>query len=373
MFQTKTFQVTVWLAALVVTIWVGREIAFIFHPLVVLISTIAYPVITAGILFFLTKPIVDALQEMKVPRIAAIWLVFLVFLGLGLGVILGLIPVLNQQIESLVESLPWIINELERQIIELQDTGVFSRLEDFEFFRRYRDMDFEAMLEGWVDTLLENSLYYLGSLVNFAIATFTIPFFWFFMLKDSPRPSESIIGYIPSEYQPRLRRVFQEISQTLSSYIKGVLTVSLFVGVFVYIGYQVIGLDYALLLSMVSFVTNVIPYFGPLIGSVPGIIVGLIDSPLTGLKVLIMILIVQQMESQLIAPLVYSRRLHIHPVTVIVVLLTAGNLAGILGIILGVPAYAAGRVVVNFLIELIRNPNSSSIEARLGLSGGEDE
>ena len=373
MFQTKTFQFTVWLAVLVFIIWIGREIAFVFHPLVVLVSTIAFPVITAGILFFLTKPIVDTLQALKVPRMAAIWLVILVFIGLGLGVILGLIPVLNQQIESLVDNLPWIISELDRQLMEFQETTVFSQLEDFEVFQRLRDMDFEAMLRRWIDTVLENSLYYLGSIVNFAIATFTIPFFWFFMLKDSPRPSESVIGYIPADYQPRVRRVFKEISQTLSSYIKGVLTVSTFVGVFVYIGYLVIGLDYALLLSMVSFVTNVIPYFGPLIGSIPGIIVALIDSPLTGLKVLIMILIVQQMESQLIAPLVYSRRLHIHPVTVIVVLLTAGNLAGLLGIILGVPAYAAGRVVVNFAIEVIRSPETNAAERTLELSGGESE
>ncbi len=354
MFQTKAFQSTVWLALIVFILFMGREIVFVFRPAVVLITTVAFPVIVAGLLFYLTKPLVDLLQKGRVPRKLAILMVFLLGLGLLFTLLIWIIPILQFQLQSLITNLPRFLADLDRQLTELQESPLFSQVEHFEFFQRWSRMDFMQMLESWVDGFLENILVYIGSVVNFGVLLITIPFFWFYMLKDSSRFSENAAQALPEAYREPVRAMFAEISQTLSSYIKGVLTVSAFVGTFIYIGYRVIGLDYALLLAAVAMVTNVIPYFGPIIGSVPGIIVGLFISPVTALEVLVMIVIVQQIESQFIAPQVYGRRLRIHPATIIIILLTAGALAGLLGIVLGVPAYATGKVVVKHGAALIR-------------------
>ena len=354
MFRSKGFQLTVWAAVVVFIVAILKEVAFVFHPLVVLITSVAFPIVVAGILFYLTNPVVEFLTRLKIPRTFAILLMFFLSFGLLLGLVLVLIPMLIQQVQSLIDNLPRLLTELDRVVREFQETTAFSRAEQFEFFRRWSRIDFSLVLDNIVDALLQNILFYLGSIANFAIIVFTIPFFLYYMLKDSSRLSKNIAGAFPAAHQEAVKQMFSEVSQTLSSYIQGVLIVSVFVGTFVYIGYRIIGLDYALLLAAVALMTNVIPYFGPIIGTVPGIIVGLIASPWTAVEVLIMILIVQQVESQLIAPQVYGRKLKIHPTTIIIILLTGGNLAGLLGIILAVPTYAAGKVVFKYGVEFLR-------------------
>ena len=93
-------------------------------------------------------------------------------------------------------------------------------------------------------------------------------------------------------------------------------------------------LDYALLLAAICMITNFIPYFGPVIGTVPGVIVALIASPLKALEVIIIMVAANYVENHLIAPLVLGKKLRIHPVTIIVVLLTAGSFGGLVGVIL---------------------------------------
>lgn len=107
-----------------------------------------------------------------------------------------------------------------------------------------------------------------------------------------------------------------------------------------------LGIDYALLLALVALVTNFIPYIGPVIGTVPGMLVALTQSPSKMLQVLVLVVIVQQLESQLVSPLVMGRQLKIHPLVIVFSLLVAGSLAGFLGLLVAVPAYAAARTAI---------------------------
>lgn len=102
-------------------------------------------------------------------------------------------------------------------------------------------------------------------------------------------------------------------------------------------------------------VMDVIPYFGPVLGTIPALIVGLMVSPWTALKVLIMVVVIQQLESHLVSPMVLGKKLNIHPVTIIVILLTAGSMAGVLGLVLGVPIFAVSKVLVTEMVKLVRD------------------
>lgn len=362
LFQTKAFQITVWLTALAALVWVGQHIGFVFYPAVILVTTVAFPVIVAGLLYYLTKPIVDQLVRWKVPKNAAIILLFLVVAAL-LGLVgVQLVPVLQHQFESLVRNLPTLMEELDRLTAEFQESNFLSQVEQFEFFERWATIDYMKMVDGFVDNVLANFLYYVGSIFNIFVVLFTIPFFWFYMLKDGKRIAGNFIRSLPDKYQEESASMLSEMSRTLSNYIQGVLLVSLFVGTFVYVGYLIIGVDYALLLAFVALVTNVIPYFGPVIGTIPGLVVALIQSPWTAMQVLIMVVIVQQLESQLVAPQVYGRKLKVHPITIIIVLLTAGSLGGLVGIILGVPIYATTRVVITHSYRMFRASSAMDIQ-----------
>ncbi|MED4580769.1 AI-2E family transporter, partial [Bacillus atrophaeus] len=131
------------------------------------------------------------------------------------------------------------------------------------------------------------------------------------------------------------------------------IIVSCCVGVLVTIGYFIIGLDYPLMLGVVAMVTNVIPFIGPWIGTFPGVVVGLFDSPTTAILVIVVVVIAQQIESQIISPQVMGRKLSIHPLTIIFLLLAVGNFAGIVGMLLAIPGYAVAKVIVSHIWRLV--------------------
>ena len=122
--------------------------------------------------------------------------------------------------------------------------------------------------------------------------------------------------------------------------------VSLVVGILLLIGYLIIGLDYAFLLALIGVVTNVIPFLGPYIAVIPAIIIALFQDPIMAVYVGIIMLIAQQIEGNLITPNVMGNALSVHPLTVITLILAAGNIAGIWGIILAIPFYAVVKTIV---------------------------
>jgi len=123
------------------------------------------------------------------------------------------------------------------------------------------------------------------------------------------------------------------------------------VGILAYIGFLIIGLEYALILSIFIMITNVVPFLGPFIGSIPAVIIGLLDSPLTMLIVIILIIIVQQIESMLISPQIMGRKLSLSPLAIIVIVLVSGRLGGLLGIILAIPTFTVLKIIVNHIYE----------------------
>lgn len=144
------------------------------------------------------------------------------------------------------------------------------------------------------------------------------------------------------------------MDSALSSYIQGQLIVSFCVGLLAYIGYLIIGLEYALVLGVIAMVTNVIPFVGPWIGTFPALIVGLLTSPLQALLVIIVVVAVQQFESNLISPFVMGKALNMHPLTIIFVLLIGGQFGGLIGLIFAVPIYALLKVIVSHLYRYIK-------------------
>ena len=122
-------------------------------------------------------------------------------------------------------------------------------------------------------------------------------------------------------------------------------------GILSYIGFLIIGLDYALLLSIFIMVFNIIPWLGPFIGAIPAVIVGLLDSPLMMLEVLVIIVIVQQIESLLVSPQVMGRKLALSPLAIILIVLVAGRLSGLLGIILAIPVFTILKIIAAHIYE----------------------
>jgi len=354
MLNSKAFKAGMWVLLIFLIIWVGTQISFIFRPLVVLITTIFFPVLIAGVLYYLTKPIVNWIHSKKVPKTLAILSIYVVLAVLLTLVLLYLGPVVQVQLSSLIESAPMFLGHIHQVFMDLQNNPAFDRFAGTDIFERWQNIDYEAEVQRLIAGAMSQVYTLAGFIVNALIIAFTIPLVLFYMLKDGHKLPKAIVRYLPEKYQDEGLEILAQADRTISAFIQGQLIVCLFVGVLVYIAYLIIGLEYALLLALFAMVTNLIPFFGPVIGTIPGIIVGLIHSPWVALQVFIAVVIIQQIESQVVSPQVLGRKLAIHPVTIIVVILTAGSLAGILGMLLAVPAYAVGKVLVTHAYSLIK-------------------
>jgi len=349
MWDSKLFKTGVGILLLFLIIYVGTQISFIFHPLVVAFEALFISFFAAGVLYYFTYPLVDRMHNHKFPRPLAILIVFLLIIGLLTLLYMLLAPVLIEEFSKLAESIPRGIMEIRNLIRDLEELDIAAALLDLEAL----DIDNIAnelaqtanRLIGQVAT---SFAYIVDFLTEVFLTIIIIPFLLYYMLKekDSPFVPRLVEQLSPEEYFDTIKNALAEINKMLGTYFQGLGIVCVCVGILAYIGFLIIGLDYALLLSIFIMITNIIPFLGPFIGSVPAVVVGLIDSPLTMLLVIIIIIIVQQVESMVISPQVMGRRLSLSPLAIILIVLVAGRLGGLFGIILAIPTFTVLKIVI---------------------------
>ena len=119
-----------------------------------------------------------------------------------------------------------------------------------------------------------------------------------------------------------------------------------------YIGFLIIDLPYALLLTTIAVIANFIPFVGAIVSSIPIVIVGLVNSPSTAIWALVIILVAQQIQDNFIAPYIFGKQLNIHPLTTIIVVLAAGKIGGIIAMIIIIPAYLIIKVIATKVYSL---------------------
>lgn len=326
-------------------IWLISITDFIFIPVVQLVGAVAFPIIGAGILYYLTKPVMHLFERFKIHRVISIILVFLLLILLGFLFVLYIWPIAQRQITNLVEGIPPMVTMVENFINYWQQNyssipdQVITAINDFSNNIPSHIENIANYLFGFIGT-------FIGQLVTIIAGIVLVPFFLFFMLKDGEKLAPFITQIFEKEKAENIRNLLGKVDNVLTSFIQGQLIVSFFVGVLLFIGYLIIGLDYALALSLFGMVTNVIPYLGPFIAVIPALIVGAIQDPMNLVWVALIMIVAQQIESNLISPNVMGQALDLHPLTIITVILAAGSIAGFIGILFAVPFYAVLRTII---------------------------
>lgn len=340
--QSKAFKIGYGIIVVLLIILLANQVSFIFKPLVVLVQTLFFPFLVSGVLFYLFRPIVGYLHSLKVPKVLSILLIYLAFIGLFvlLGFLIG--PLLKEQFHRLVENFPEMMDKAQDKFAELHQQPWVSQNVDWQLISS-NVMDY---LKSSLSAIGANIASFISILTNIIVVFVTVPFILYYMLKEGEKAPGYMLRFLSDQDREEGLRILSDMDRALSSYIKGQVLVSLFVGLIVYIGYLIIGIDYSLILAMATMLTNVIPLIGPLIGVIPAIVVAFIESPFMVVKVLIVALVAQQLEGNLVSPLVMGKNLNIHPLTIILLLLVAGSLGGFLGLLLAVPTYAVLKVVV---------------------------
>lgn len=156
-----------------------------------------------------------------------------------------------------------------------------------------------------------------------------------------------------------MKALMNDIDSALSGFIVGRVLVNLALGVLMFVGFLLIGLPYALLLTLMAVVLNFIPFIGAIVSTIPIFIIGLIESPSTAIWSIIVVLVAQQIQDNLVAPYIFGKSLDIHPLTTIILVLAGGDFGGIIGILLIIPVYMILKIIVVKLYQLfIRQRNT---------------
>lgn len=326
-------------------IYIGSLIDWVFNPLRVAFQTLFIPLILAGLMFYLLRPFVNLLNK-KMSRGISILLIYLLFIGILIVGLALLGPVLQGQIMSLANNIPQIVEGIQEWFLEIDLFNRISQLQQEEFLNidDYIDSVMDT-LNNWGRGAITGVGSLLGSLASGVFTLILLPILLFYVLKDSKKFQEGFIKMFHHKQQSEVREILEDVDRALSSYIQGQGLVCLFVGILCLIAFLIIGLDYALLLGIIAGLTNIIPFFGPWIGSIPAVIVALFLSPITALFTVLAIIIIQQIESNLISPQIIGKKLNLHPLVIIFLILIAGQLVGLIGMILVVPLFATARVL----------------------------
>ncbi|KOY80392.1 AI-2E family transporter [Lysinibacillus macroides] len=339
------FQVGVGILLALLIIKYFIEIHWIFSPLVIILKAIFVPLLLGGVLYYVTEPIQRFLEKRKWPRWASILTIIVGLIAIvgSFGWIIG--NPIAEQVNKLVKNAPMIGASISSSIQE-----VIYVLQNQDNFPKQLNDVIEKTADSVQDIAVVASkglVSFLQSIVSVSLLAILIPFFFIFMLKDHEKFAPSIYKYFSGERQQWVKKTLSEIDDVLRSYIQGQLQISFLLALIMYVGYLIIGLEYSLLLVIFAFFMNMIPFIGPWIAFTPALIVAVIQDPVLVIWVSVVTLVAQQIDSNFITPNVMGKSLDIHPLTVITIILAAGNIAGFVGIIIAVPFYAVLKVIAS--------------------------
>ncbi|RYL93170.1 AI-2E family transporter [Sporolactobacillus sp. Y61] len=352
--NSRYFRFFVWLLLILVILMVGSKLTFILQPIGVLFTSLAAPLIISGLLYYLLRPLVKGLVRLKIPKMIAILIIYLIVLSLITMLIIWVGPILYNQFLSLITGMPGLVQQLGNQMNKFQYSELFDRLNLNEI--SYVDITnrFSNSLTSIASSIGNNILNIIQSVTGTILIIATVPFILFYLLKDGDRLSASVLTLIPKEHRGKAKEILRDMDEALSGYIQGQMIVLMFDFILIYIWYLIIGLNYSLVLALIILFTNLIPFIGSFIATVPAAIVAFIQEPVLAIYVIAGVIVVQQIEGNVISPMVMGRKLDVHPLTIICLLLVAGNLAGIIGMILAIPFYAVCKVIVTRVYKLIQ-------------------
>ncbi|MFZ3588269.1 AI-2E family transporter [Bacillus sp. DJP31] len=322
-------------------IYVFSKLEPLWSPILHVIIAILIPFLIATFITYLLHPLVEKIHSKRIPRLVAILIIYSLFFGgLAFAIYKG-IPQILIQIKEFGNTVPFLFEKyrgwshmIHEQSQQLPD-GLHERIEQ----------SLISVEEG-IAASLASVINTLKGIINYILIIALIPFIVFYMLKDYELIKKTAWYLTPRRFRRSGIRFLKDIDQSLGGYIRGQLLVCSIIGLLASIGFWFMKMNYPLLLGTIIGITNVIPYFGPVIGAVPAVLIAITMPGKMVLWVVVLIFTLQFIEGNLLSPLIVGRSLHMHPVFIMFALLAGGELSGIVGLIFAVPTLAIVKVTL---------------------------
>lgn len=298
------------------------------------IKTVIILLFVSLILTLLLDPFVDRIQEKKIPRGVAVFIVYLVFLTIfGFLIIYGFSPMVEQT-RKLLMGLPILLDQVLR-FVGLEDSGgqIFNALSNNL-----------ATTSGSVFKVTWGVFTNIISLITVLVLTY-------YFLLDFDHLKKQFIDLFSKDDRKKLEKLVDTLEFRLGGWLRGQILLMIVVGIAVYVGLMLLKVPYALSLGLIAGLLEIVPIIGPVISAIPAVIVALAVSPLLALGVAALYFLVQQLENNIIVPKVMQKAVGFNPLITMLVLLVGGKLFGGVGVVLAVPVTLSVYLVVQSLLD----------------------
>jgi putative permease len=314
--------------SLVATLFFGFIIIYFFGHLIA-------PLLVAIVLAYLLEWPVTQLCRLGIPRTLSVLVIVSLFLGLMLVALFGIVPTIWQQVINLINDIPNMYNDLQNFIASLPER--YPELANLQIIESLvNNAKNKALSMG--ESVVKGSLASLVSLATLAVYLILVPMVVFFLLKDKQEMMSIASGVLPRNRR-LATKVWLEMNQQISNYIRGKVLEILIVGGVSYVTFAILDLRYSALLAVAVGFSVLIPYIGAAAVTIPVAIVGLFQWGLTPqyYTLLIAYFIIQILDGNVLVPILFSEAVNLHPVAIIIAVLVFGGLWGFWGVFFAIP------------------------------------
>lgn len=279
------------------------------------------------ILMSALEPLVNFFNKLKIPRALGIAITYIIIIVIVLGILAAILPPLIEQSSKLIVSSPSLLGQV----------SSFTNID-------------KSVFQSEITSLSKNLFSItLAAFDNFLTVIFLLVITFYLLLERSNLENRISGLFIGSE--ERSRKLMTKIQEKLGSWLRGQILLSIIIGALSYLGLVALNIPFALPLSLVAAIMEVVPVIGPIISAVPAIFVALTISPILGFGVGIMYFVIQQMENHFIVPQVMKKAVGLNPLVVILTIAIGSRILGFAGALLAVPLAVVLQILVTEIIE----------------------
>lgn len=330
---------------------------YLAYLIIGLVSHIIVLAVIAYIIAYLAHPMLVWLEKRKINRAIGVLLTVIIIFGL---VVLasGLLVTIFNQLSALVGELPTLTRDFLTQPWFISLAKRFPPLasvsEQITKFSQNGATGLQQYIQPYINTVLlylkANTGAFFGGVLSVASIigeAFAVLIMSIYMMLDYDKLGLNFLRLFPRNWQPFVLDLSKNVGQAVGGYLKGQLIIAAFVGVFIGVALSIAGIPSAPAIGFIAGVFNVVPYLGVVIGITPALLLAASAGGVIKLVIVVVVFVVaNQIEGHLLSPMVLGRTTNLHPVTVIIAILTGLTLMGITGALLAVPLAALGKLLL---------------------------
>ena len=298
--------------------------------LLYLIGDIILTLFVSLLLMAILDPLINKLAKFKIPRGLSILICYIVIIGLFSLAIAGIIPPLVEQTSSFVTNLPVYLNNLGvNRVLSDQVTGQLI-----------------SQIGGLPSQIVKVGVSVFSNI--FSVISVLMLTFYFLIARD--KLDDQLFFLFGQEKREAIGKLIDSLENRLGGWARGELALMLIVGLASFIGLTLLGIPFALPLAILAGLLEIVPYFGPIISAVPAVVIGLSISPIMGLAVVALAILIQQTENYVLVPKVMEKSVGVPPIATLVALIVGFRLLGVVGALISIPVVLTIQVILKYYL-----------------------